>query len=96
MSIWTMDGDFHPVVYLSKTFDTAERNYDVHDKELTAINAAFKHWHHYLEGSGTLIDVVTDHCNLQYFLTMKSPNVVPSMNIGVPLTVQPHYLFPSR
>src|SRR6266481_7546035 len=71
MSIWMADGDFHPVAYLSKTFDTAEWNYDVHDKELTAINMAFKHWRHYLEGSGTPIDVVMDHRNLQYFLTMK-------------------------
>src|SRR6266481_6949763 len=37
----------------------------------TAINAAFKHWCHYLEGSGTLIDVITDHHNLQYFSTTK-------------------------
>src|SRR6266481_1880825 len=71
MSIRTQDGDFHPVTYLSKTFDEAEKNYDVHDKELTAINAAFRHWRHYLEGSGTPIDIVTDHCNLQYFSTTK-------------------------
>ena len=36
-----------------------------------AIYDAFKRWHHYLEGAGTPIDVVTDHCNLQYFLTTK-------------------------
>src|SRR6266481_2221735 len=71
LSIWTSDGDFHPVAFLSKTFDKVEKNYDVHDKELTAINAAFKHWCHYLKGSGTPINVVTDHCNLQYFSTMK-------------------------
>ena len=28
-------------------------------------------WHHYLEGSGTPIDVVTDHKNLEYFATTK-------------------------
>src|SRR6266481_1174763 len=71
MSIRTSDGDFHPVAYLSKTFDKAEKNYDVHDKELTAINVAFRHWRHYLEGSGTPINVVMDHRNLQYFSTMK-------------------------
>src|SRR6266481_2001892 len=47
LSIQTSDSDFHPVAFLSKTFDKVEKNYDVHDKELTAINAAFKHWHHY-------------------------------------------------
>src|SRR6266481_2434445 len=54
LSIQTSNGDFHPVAFLSKTFDKEEKNYDVHDKELTVINAAFKHWCHYLEGSGTL------------------------------------------
>ena len=49
----------------------AELNYDVHDKELLAIYEAFKVWHHYLEGSTFPIDVVTDHKNLGYFLTMK-------------------------
>ena len=36
-----------------------------------AIYNAFKHWRHYLEGAGTPIDVVTNHQNLQYFLTTK-------------------------
>src|SRR5882724_9584692 len=48
-----------------------ELNYDVHDKELLAIFEAFKRWWHYLEGSALLIDVVTDHRNLQYFSTTK-------------------------
>jgi len=38
-----------------------ELNYDTHDKELLTIFEAFKHWCQYLEGSGTPIDVVTDH-----------------------------------
>ena len=28
-------------------------------------------WRHFLEGSGTPIDVVTDHKNLEYFSTTK-------------------------
>src|SRR6266481_2659789 len=47
------------------------RNYNIHNKQLTAINVAFKHWHHYLERSGTPIDIVTDHYNLQYLSIMK-------------------------
>src|SRR5271155_434209 len=50
---------------------SSELNYDTHDKELLAIFAAFKSWWHYLEGSGTPIDVVTDHKNLEYFSTTK-------------------------
>ena len=71
LSIRTPDGDYHPVAFHSRTFKDTKTNYDVHDKELTAIHDAFKHWHHYLEGAGTPIDVVTDHCNLQYFSTTK-------------------------
>ena len=46
-------------------------NYDTYDKELLAIFEAFKHWHHYLEGSGAPVLVVTDHKNLEYFSTTK-------------------------
>ena len=48
-----------------------ELNYDTHDKELLAIHESFRTWRHYLEGSGTPIDVVTDHKNLEYFATTK-------------------------
>ena len=71
LSIQTPDGDYHPVAFHSRTFKDAETSYNVHDKELTAIYDAFKCWHHYLEGAGTPINIVTDHCNLQYFLTTK-------------------------
>ena len=50
LSIQTPDGDYHPVAFHSWTFKDAETNYDMHDKELTAIYDAFKRWHHYLKG----------------------------------------------
>ena len=71
LSITEPDGEIHPVAFLSRTFTATELNYDVHDKELLAIFEAFKAWRHYLEGSGTPIDVVTDHKNLVYFSTTK-------------------------
>jgi len=36
-----------------------------------AIFEAFWNWHHYLEGSASPIDIVTDHKNLKYFSTSK-------------------------
>ena len=62
-----------PQNLLSVTLDVPlqELNYDVHDKELLAIFEAFKIWQHYLEGSASPIDVVTDHKNLEYFSTTK-------------------------
>src|SRR6266481_6257450 len=71
LSIMTPSSELHPVAFHSHTFHELECNYDVHDKELRAIFEAFTRWQHYLEGSGTPIDIVTDHRNLQYFSTTK-------------------------
>ena len=65
------DNEVQPIAFHSCTFTPLELNYNVHNKELLAIFKAFKIWHHYLEGSLTLIDVVTDHKNLEYFSTTK-------------------------
>ena len=59
--------EVQPIAFHSRTFDAAELNYDVHDKELLAIYEAFRKWRHYLEGTSILVDVVTDHKNLTYF-----------------------------
>jgi hypothetical protein len=58
-----------PVTCLSRTFSDTKLNYDTHDEELMAIYKAFKAWQHYLKGTKVLIDVVTDHKNLEYFCT---------------------------
>ena len=71
LSIMTKDNEIHPVAFHSRTLSALELNYDVHDKELLAIFEAFKMWRHYLEGSASPIDVVTDHKNLEYFSTTK-------------------------
>jgi len=71
LSIMTKDNEIHPIAFHSQTFSAPELNYDVHDKELLAIFEAFKIWRHYLEGSASPIDVVTDHKNLKYFSTTK-------------------------
>lgn len=61
------DGLWHPVAYLSKALSDAERNYDIYDKELLAIVRALEIWRHYLEGSPEVIEIWTDHKNLEYF-----------------------------
>jgi RNase H-like domain found in reverse transcriptase len=65
------NGEIHLVTYLSQTFSDTELNYNTHDKELMPIYEAFKAWPHYLEGTKILIDVVTDHKNLEYFCTTR-------------------------
>jgi hypothetical protein len=71
LSIHSSDSEIHPIAFHSCSFNPAELNYDTHNKELLAIFEAFKHWRQYLEGSGTPVDVVTDHKNLEYFATTK-------------------------
>ena len=71
LSTYTKDGKLHLIVFHSRTFTSPKLNYNVHDKELLAIFKAFTQWWHYLEGSSTPIDVVTNHKNLEYFSTTK-------------------------
>ena len=65
------NNEVHLIVFHSRTFMSTELNYDIHNKELLAIFEAFKSWCHYLEGSPTPVDVITDHKNLEYFSTTK-------------------------
>ena len=74
LSIELENGEIHPVAFHSRSFNSTELNYDVHDKELFAIFEAFRIWRHYLDGSALPVDVVTDHKNLEYFSTTKILN----------------------
>ena len=71
LSMYDPDSELHPIAFHFHTFSGAELNYDVHNKELLASYKAFQCWRHYLEGPASLVDVVTDHKNLEYFATMK-------------------------
>jgi len=64
--------DIHLIAFHSRTFNEAELNYDIHDKELLAITEAFKKWRHYLESTLIPVKVFTDHKNLTYFYNTKS------------------------
>jgi len=71
LSITCADGEIRLVTYYSRTLTAPELNYGTHDKELLAIFEAFWNWHHYLKGSASPIDIITDHKNLEYFSTSK-------------------------
>jgi len=69
--ISSLDGELHPIAFYSRSMVPAETNYDIYDKELLAIYAAFRQWRHYLEGASHTIQVLSDHKNLEYFTTTK-------------------------
>ena len=66
-----MDGKWHPVALYSKSLSSMERNYEIHDKEMLAIICALEEWRHFLEGATHLVEIWTDHKNLEYFMTAK-------------------------
>jgi len=68
------DEKWHPVAFHSRRFSPAEINYDVYDKEMAAIVAAFKEWAYMLMSVDDQILVYTDHKNLEYFDTAKTLN----------------------
>jgi len=61
-----IDGKPRPLAFFSKTFDPAQRNYDVREKELLAIVLALAFWRHFLQ-NGPEFDIWTDHLNLLYY-----------------------------
>ena len=69
-----MNGDRHPIAFLSKTFTETEWNYDVYDRELLAIIWALTEWRHYIQGSGHTTEVLSDHMNLMYFKSTQKLN----------------------
>src|SRR3984893_9696980 len=62
-----MDGTWRVVDYISKALTAAERNYDMYDKEFLAVIRALREWRAYLIGADEMIEIWTDHANLQYF-----------------------------
>lgn len=65
------NGKRRPVAFFSKAMQPAERNYDIHDRELLAIVRTFQQWRHYLEGANHTVSVTSDDKNLEIFRTTK-------------------------
>ncbi|GFW29261.1 retrovirus-related Pol polyprotein from transposon 297 [Trichonephila clavipes] len=61
-----IEGEEHPIVFLSKNFSKAERNYSTVKRELAAIIFGLKRLKHYLDGQKFIIE--TDHNPLRTIL----------------------------
>jgi len=62
------------VAFYSKKHSPAECNYEIYDKELLAIVRAFEEWRPHLEGLCHPIQILSDHKNLEYFMSTKLLN----------------------
>jgi hypothetical protein len=60
-------GKLRPIAYHSKTFNEAERGYNIHDRELLAVVKGLENWRHLLMGAKHKVTIYTDHTNLQYY-----------------------------
>ena len=74
LSQYAFDGHLHPCAYRSSKMSSTKQNYDIYDKEVLSIVHAFQDWRVYLEGSPHEIKVISDHKNLEYFLSTKQLN----------------------
>ena len=71
LSICCLDEELWPVTFFFQTMTALKLNYDTYDKKLLTIHESFQAWQHYLKGSATPIDIVTDHKGLEYFTGTK-------------------------
>ena len=71
LSQYNKDGELYLVAFLSQKLAPAKSNYKIYNKELLVIIRCFKQQRPKLKGSLFLIRVLTDHKNLQYFITIK-------------------------
>jgi len=74
LSLKCEDGKWRPVAFISKSLNTTEQNYGIHDKEMLAVIKCLEAWRHYLEGAKLEFKTWTDYKNLQYFMTSQKLN----------------------
>jgi hypothetical protein len=74
LSQYDDEGILRPVAFFSKKLTPTECNYEIYDKELLAIIRCFEEWRPELEGTPSPIRVITDHKNLEYFMSTKLLN----------------------
>jgi len=68
------EGVLHPVTYFWKKPTPAECNYDIYDMDLMAIIKALDEWRPERESVPDPIQLITDHKNLEYYITKKLLN----------------------
>jgi hypothetical protein len=61
-----------PVVFFSKIINSAECNYQIHDKEILAIVKSLEEWRPELQRKQNKFEIYTDYKSLEYFITTNS------------------------
>ncbi len=64
------NGNLHPLCFFSWKLTDTEINYDVHDREMLGVIESLKEFRPWLSGMVIPVSIVTDHKNLEYFMTL--------------------------
>ena len=62
------------MAYFSAKYSSQEYNYEIYNKELLAIIKSLEEWRLELQGYQEEFEILTNHKNLKYFITIKSLN----------------------
>jgi len=62
------------VAFISKSLNTTEQNYEIHDKEILVVIRCLEAWRYYLKGAKLEFEIWTDYKNLQYFMISQKLN----------------------
>ena len=71
LSMECKDGLWRLVIFLSKSLNETERNYEIHNKEMLAIIRGLENL---LEGAQSKFEIWTDYKNLEYFIKAQKLN----------------------
>ena len=74
LSMKCEDRKQRPVVYLSKSLNEIERNYEIHDKKMLVVIRELENWKYLLESTKLKFKIWTDHKNLEYFMKVQKLN----------------------
>jgi hypothetical protein len=69
LSQYNNQGILYPVELFSKTPTSAEANYEIYDQALGVIVMSDEQWTPECEGSTHPIKILTDHQNIEYYMT---------------------------
>ena len=74
LSMKCSNGLWRLVAFILKSLSDTERNYEIHDKEMSAIVRCLEAWRHFLEGIIIKFEIWTDNKNLEYFMKAQKLN----------------------
>jgi len=83
-------------MFYSHSMQPTELNYEIYDKELLAIFEAFQQWCNYLRGQHTLYLMLSNHKNLEYYVTTMQLTSSPSPLVRIPFWIQLFDMLPCR